>query len=96
MKNRKLVNVGMFLLVFVLSFYIFNLLPIIHVDYDSSLVASKTCPLNYIFCLNTLADDNFPRFLKSTIILGFILPLFVPLLSCFLIFKLKRKKDQFQ
>lgn len=85
MGMKKVIFIGA---VFVVSFLILNLTPLIPIEYSSG--EEKVCTLNYFSCLHTVYEDNFPNFLKSGLWAVFILPIFLPALISYCFYRLKK------
>lgn len=96
MNKERWVDIGIFATTFVVSFYIFNLLPLPFFHAVGSPLsvsdAPRMCSLNYLYCYSDFGDPNLPKLLMSEIVYLFILPLLIPLLSCFLVFKLMKRR----
>lgn len=76
--------------VFVVSFSLFNLTPIIPVRYETG--ATGICTLNSLSCINSTYSNDFPQILTSDWWTFFILPFLLPLLITDLMYRFIYKK----
>ena len=95
MNKKKLVSGGLLVLTFIIGFYIFNLLPLIKVTGDGSIFSPlvRWCSLNYWYCYSDMGDVAIPNFLQSQFFALFLLPIVLPTLFSFLVFKLAKRKE---
>ncbi len=89
---------GFILFVFLCSFSIFNLIPIIPVNIygDTEIYGDKMiCTLNAWSCYNDMFETDFPRLLQSSLWSSFILPILLPVLITHIlyVFVMRKKKN---
>jgi hypothetical protein len=95
MTRRRLIHLGLSVLVFMAVFYVLNFLPVIHVTYDGHppLPPSRWCSLNFWYCYNDYTDGGFPTLLKSDLLSLFVFPIALPGLAAILAFRWMNRSD---
>jgi len=93
--KRKIFKKSLFLniIIFIIFFGIFNLLPIIPTKFNPAGINNDTvlCPLNYAICIQPHFGDNFPALLKNLVFMLCLLPIIFPLIFSYLSVKIFRK-----
>ena len=82
---KQLRKISIVVVLFLIFFYLFNIMPVIPVEYEGG--ESKNCSLNYLTCLNSQYEDNYPSVLKNIFFILFIMPLILPTAGASLVFK---------